>query len=208
MLRVSRSPRTNSGVAPVIVMPTTAPELKVNAVAARGAEIVLHGESYSEAYEHAQHLMHDGDLTFVHPFDDPDVIAGQGTIGMEILRQHGRPIHAIFVAIGGGGLIAGIAAYVKRVRPDIRVIGVQHIESDAMARSVAAGERVELAEVGLFSDGTAVKSVGEETFRLVRRARRRHPDRRHRRNVRGDQGRVHRHADVARTGGCPRDRRD
>ena len=156
------------GCRAVIVMPTTAPALKVDAVAARGAEIVLHGESYSEAYEHAQDLMRDHDLTFVHPFDDPDVIAGQGTIGMEILRQHGRPIHAIFVAIGGGGLIGGIAAYVKRVRPDIKVIGVQHIESDAMARSVAAGERVELAEVGLFSDGTAVKAVGKETFRLVR----------------------------------------
>ena len=155
------------GCRAVIVMPTTAPELKVNAVAARGAEIVLHGESYTEAYEHAQQLMRDLDLTFVHPFDDPDVIAGQGTIAMEILRQRGRPIHAIFVAIGGGGLIAGISTYVKRVRPDIKVIGVQHIESDAMARSVAAGERVELAEVGLFSDGTAVKSVGTETFRLV-----------------------------------------
>jgi threonine dehydratase len=151
----------------VIVMPTTAPEVKVDAVAARGAEIVLHGETYSEAYEHAQALMHEHELTFVHPFDDPDVIAGQGTIGMEILRQHGRPVHAIFVAIGGGGLIAGISTYVKRVRPDIKVIGVQHVESDAMARSVAAGERIELADVGLFSDGTAVKSVGVETFRLV-----------------------------------------
>jgi len=157
------------GCRAVIVMPTTAPELKVNAVAARGAEIVMHGESYSEANAHAQRLMREHDLTFVHPFDDPDVIAGQGTIGMEVLRQHGRPIHAIFVAIGGGGLAAGVATYVKRVRPEIKVIGVQHVESDAMARSVAAGERVELADVGLFSDGTAVKSVGEETFRLVRR---------------------------------------
>ena len=156
------------GCRAVIVMPTTAPELKVNAVAARGADVVIAGETYSEAYEHAQSLMRQQHLTFVHPFDDPDVIAGQGTIGMEILRQHGRPIHAIFVAIGGGGLIAGIASYVKRVRPDIKVIGVQHVDSDAMARSVAAGERVELADVGLFSDGTAVKSVGEETFRLVR----------------------------------------
>ncbi|MCH9837286.1 MAG: threonine ammonia-lyase, biosynthetic [Ilumatobacter sp.] len=155
------------GCRAVIVMPTTAPELKVNAVAARGAEIVLHGESYSEAYEHAQELMHDLGLTFVHPFDDPDVIAGQGTIAMEVLRQHGRPIHAIFVAIGGGGLIAGISTYVKRVRPGIKVIGVQHVESDAMARSIAAGERVELSGVGLFSDGTAVKSVGIEPFRLV-----------------------------------------
>ncbi len=155
------------GCRAVIVMPTTAPALKVEAVAARGAEIVLHGESYSEAFAHAQTLMRERGLTFVHPFDDPDVIAGQGTIGMEILRQHGRPIHAIFAAIGGGGLISGIAAYVKQVRPDIRIIGVQHIESDAMRRSVDAGERVALDEVGLFSDGTAVKQVGVETLRLV-----------------------------------------
>jgi threonine dehydratase len=113
--------------------------------------------------------MPEHDLTFVHPFDDPDVIAGQGTSGMEILRQHGRPIHAIFAAIGGGGLISGIAAYVKQVRPDIRVIGVQHVDSDAMRQSVEAGHRVELADVGLFSDGTAVRAVGEETFRLVSR---------------------------------------
>jgi threonine dehydratase len=155
------------GCRAVIVMPTTAPQLKVDAVAARGAEIILHGESYTEAYVHAQRLMVDLDMTFIHPFDDPDVIAGQGTIGMEILRRHGRPIHAIFVAIGGGGLISGISAYVKQVRPEIKIIGVQHVESDAMAQSLAAGHRVELAEVGLFSDGTAVKIVGEETFRLV-----------------------------------------
>lgn len=151
----------------VIVMPETAPQLKIDAVAARGAEIVLHGESYTEAYVHAQQLMRERDLTFVHPFDDPDVIAGQGTIGMEILRQHGRPIHAVFAAIGGGGLISGIAAYIKQVRPDIRVIGVQHVDSDAMKRSIDAGHRVELTDVGLFSDGTAVKAVGVETFRLV-----------------------------------------
>ncbi|MGB3736428.1 MAG: threonine ammonia-lyase, biosynthetic [Ilumatobacter sp.] len=157
------------GCRAVIVMPTTAPSLKVEAVAARGAEIVLHGESYNEAFEYAQQLMRELGLTFVHPFDDPDVIAGQGTIGMEILRQHGRPIHAIFAAIGGGGLISGIATYVKQVRPDIKIIGVQHVESDAMRRSVAAGERVELADVGLFSDGTAVKQVGVETLRLVER---------------------------------------
>jgi len=155
------------GCRAVIVMPATAPELKVDAVAARGAEIVLHGESFAEANAFAQQLMVERNLTFVHPFDDPDVIAGQGTIGMEVLRQHSRPIHAIFAAIGGGGLIAGIAAYVKQVRPDIRVIGVQHVESDAMAQSRRAGERIELDEVGLFSDGTAVKVVGEETFRLT-----------------------------------------
>ncbi|MFK7917566.1 MAG: threonine ammonia-lyase, biosynthetic [Ilumatobacter sp.] len=157
------------GCRAVIVMPTTAPTLKVEAVAARGAEIVLHGESYSECFAHAQVLMHERNLTFVHPFDDPDVIAGQGTIGMEILRQHGRPIHAIFAAIGGGGLISGIAAYVKQVRPDIRIIGVQHVESDAMKQSVDAGLSVTLDAVGLFSDGTAVKEVGVETLRLVNR---------------------------------------
>ncbi len=157
------------GCRAVIVMPTTAPSLKVDAVAARGAEIVLYGESYSDAQAHAERICVEEGLTFVHPFDDPDVIAGQGTIGMEILRQHGRPIHAIFAAIGGGGLISGIAAYVKQVRPDIKIIGVQHVESDAMRRSVAAGHPVELAEVGLFSDGTAVKQVGVETFRLVNR---------------------------------------
>ena len=107
-------------------------------------------------------------LTFVHPFDDPDVIAGQGTIAMEILRQHQGPLDAVFVAIGGGGLIAGVANYIKAVRPEIKVIGVQMNDSDAMSRSVAANKRVTLADVGLFSDGTAVKLVGEETFRVAR----------------------------------------
>jgi threonine dehydratase len=130
-------------------------------------EVVLHGESYTDAYNHALTLEKEQKLTFVHPFDDPDVIAGQGTIGMEILRQHSGPIHAIFVAIGGGGLISGVAAYVKQVRPDIRIIGVQTFDSDAMARSLKAGERITLPDVGLFSDGTAVRLVGEETFRLA-----------------------------------------
>ncbi len=151
----------------VIVMPTSAPSMKVDAVLARGAEVVLHGESYSDAYAHAQELMVERGLTFVHPFDDPDVIAGQGTVGMEILRQHAEPIHAIFVAVGGGGLIGGIAAYVKQVRPEIRIIGVQHAESTAMKQSLEVGSPVELADVGLFSDGTAVRRVGDETFRLA-----------------------------------------
>jgi len=151
----------------VIVMPSTAPSLKVDAVRQRGAEVVLHGEGYDEAYRHALELQEQRNLTFVHPFDDPDVIAGQGTIGMEILRQHGAPIDAIFVAIGGGGLIAGVAAYVKQVRPDIKIIGVQHDESTAMADSLRAGRIIALADVGLFSDGTAVKRVGTETFRLA-----------------------------------------
>ena len=156
------------GCRAVIVMPVTTPQVKVEAVRARGAEVVLHGDSYSDAYAHSLSLQQSEGLTFVHPFDDPDVIAGNGTIGMEILRQHPGPIHAIFAAIGGGGLIAGIAAYVKQVRPEIRIIGVQATDSDAMARSLKAGRRVELADVGLFSDGTAVKKVGEETFRLCR----------------------------------------
>jgi threonine dehydratase len=128
----------------------------------------MHGESYSDAYQHAIELEREHGLTFVHPFDDPDVIAGQGTIAMEILRQHQGPIDAVFVAIGGGGLISGVAAYIKAVRPEIKVIGVQTTDSDAMLRSVKAGKRVQLADVGLFSDGTAVKMVGEETFRLTR----------------------------------------
>jgi threonine dehydratase len=152
----------------VIVMPTTTPKVKVDAVAALGGEVVLHGDSYSDAYLHALEIEKAQGLTFVHPFDDPDVIAGQGTIAMEILRQHQGPIDAVFVAIGGGGLISGVAAYLKALRPEIRIIGVQTTDSDAMLRSVRAGKRVQLADVGLFADGTAVKLVGEETFRLAR----------------------------------------
>jgi len=152
----------------VIVMPVTTPKLKVDAVQALGGEAVLFGDSYSDAYAHALELEQKQGLTFVHPFDDPDVIAGQGTIAMEILRQHQGPIDAVFVAIGGGGLISGVAAYIKAVRPEIKVIGVQTKDSDAMYRSVKAGRRVQLNDVGLFSDGTAVKLVGEETFRVTR----------------------------------------
>ena len=151
-----------------IVMPVTTPRIKVDAVRGRGAEVVLFGDSYSDAYAHAIELGRTLHATFVHPYDDPDVIAGQGTIGMEILRQWQGPLDAIFVAIGGGGLISGIAAYVKRVRPEVKVIGVQPVDSDAMARSLAAGRRVVLPHVGLFADGVAVKQVGKETFRLVR----------------------------------------
>jgi len=129
---------------------------------------VLHGDSYSDAYEHAQRLQKKSGATFVHPYDDPDVIAGQGTIGMEILRQWPGPIDAIFVAIGGGGLISGIASYVKRLQPGIKVIGVQPVDSDAMKRSIGAGRRVVLPHVGLFADGVAVKQVGKETFRIAR----------------------------------------
>jgi threonine dehydratase len=159
------------GCKATIVMPTTTPQVKIDAVrhfGKRSIEIVLHGSSYNDAYDHALTLGKQNDLTFVHPFDDPDVIAGQGTIAMEILRQHQAPIHAIFCAIGGGGLIAGVAAYVKQVRPDIKVIGVQTTDSDAMYRSLQAKKRVTLNDVGLFSDGTAVKLVGEETFRVCK----------------------------------------
>jgi threonine dehydratase len=156
------------GCKAIIVMPTTTPKVKIDAVKARGGEVVLAGDSYSDAYEHAIKLEKKHKLTFIHPFDDPDVIAGQGTVGMEILRQHSAPIHAIFVAIGGGGLIGGVAAYVKALRPEIKIIGVQTTDSDAMARSLKAGRRITLPDVGLFSDGTAVKLVGEETFRLAK----------------------------------------
>jgi threonine dehydratase len=156
------------GCRAVIVMPTTTPAVKIEAVKARGGEVVLFGESYTDAYNHALTLEKKQKLTFVHPFDDPDVIAGQGTIGMEILRQHTGPIHAVFAAIGGGGLISGVAAYIKAVRPEIKVIGVQTTDSDAMARSLKAGRRVTLTDVGLFCDGTAVRLVGEETFRLAK----------------------------------------
>jgi threonine dehydratase len=155
------------GCRAVIVMPVTTPRIKVDAVAARGAEVVLHGDSYSEAHERARKLARRR-LTFVHPYDDPDVIAGQGTIGLEILRQTTRPIHAIFVAIGGGGLISGVASYVKRLQPGIKVIGVQPVDSDAMKRSIETGRRVVLPRVGLFADGVAVKQVGRETFRIAR----------------------------------------
>ena len=157
------------GCRAVIVMPVTAPKIKVDAVAARGAEVVLQGDSYSDAYRHAMKLKRRRGLTFVHPYDDPDVIAGQGTIGMEILRQADRPIHAVFVAVGGGGLIAGIASYIKRLRPSVRVIGVEPVDADAMTRSLKAGRRVVLDHVGLFADAVAVKEVGKETFRIAKK---------------------------------------
>ena len=154
------------GCRAVIVMPTTTPQIKIDAVQSRGGEVVLAGESYDEAYAHALELEKREKLTFVHPFDDPEVIAGQGTIGMEILRQHPKPIDAVFCAIGGGGLISGVAAYIKRLRPETKIIGVETVDADAMAQSLAAGKRVRLKQVGLFADGAAVKYVGEETFRL------------------------------------------
>ena len=157
------------GCRAIIVMPVTTPQIKVDAVAARGAQVVLSGDSYSDAYHHAMGLKRKLGAAFVHPYDDPEVIAGQGTIGREILHQHPQAIDAIFVPVGGGGLIAGIAAYVKRLRPETKIIGVEPHDADAMARSLKAGRRVLLEQVGLFADGVAVKQVGEETFRLCRK---------------------------------------
>ncbi len=151
----------------VIVMPTTTPAIKINAVKARGAEVILFGDSYSDAYVRALALEKSEKLTFVHPYDDPDVIAGQGTIGMEILNAHPEPIEAIFCCVGGGGLLAGIAAYVKAVRPEIKIIGVEAQDSEAMTESLKQGKRVVLEQVGLFADGAAVKQVGEHTFKLA-----------------------------------------
>ena len=153
----------------VIVMPTTTPQIKVQAVRSRGAKVVLRGDSYDEALAHARKLEKQKKLTFVHPYDDPDVIAGQGTVGMEILHQWTKPIHAIFVPVGGGGLIAGIAVYLKTLRPEIKIIGVEPCDADAMYRSLKKKERIVLEQVGLFADGVAVKQVGEETFRLCRK---------------------------------------
>ena len=154
------------GCRAVIVMPETTPQIKIAAVKRRGGEVVLAGESFDDAYAHALELEKREHLTFVHPFDDPEVIAGQGTIGMEILRQHPQPIDAVFCSVGGGGLIAGVAAYIKRVRPETKIVGVETVDADAMTRSLQAGKRVRLKQVGLFADGAAVKYVGEETFRL------------------------------------------
>ena len=151
----------------IIVMPVTTPEIKVNAVKALGAEVKLIGDNFDDASAYAQNLAVENVMTYVPPFDDPDVIAGQGTIGFEIIKQHPRHIDAIFVAVGGGGLIAGIAAYIKQVRPEIKIIGVEPDSSDAMMQSINKGERIKLDRVGQFADGVAVKLVGEETYRLT-----------------------------------------
>lgn len=156
------------GCRAMIVMPATTPRIKIDAVKRRGGEVVLHGDSYSDAYDHAMRLVKETGATYVPPFDDPDVIAGQGTVGMEILRQHPDRIKAVFVAIGGGGLAAGLGVYIKRLRPEIRLIGVEPVDGDSMRQSIAAGHRVTLEHVGLFADGAAVKLVGEETFRMCR----------------------------------------
>ncbi|WP_223146683.1 threonine ammonia-lyase, biosynthetic [Methylomonas albis] len=156
------------GIKALIVMPKTTPEIKIKSVKARGAKIVLHGDSYDDAYAHAMELVAEKGMTFIHPYDDPEVIAGQGTVGMEILRQHNGDIHAIFVPVGGGGLVSGIAAYVKFVRPDIKVIAVEPDDADCLNQALKAGQRVILEQVGLFADGVAVKQIGEEPFRIAR----------------------------------------
>lgn len=155
------------GIKTTIVMPKTTPDIKVNAVKAFGGNAVLHGNSYDEAYAHARELEREQHMTFVHPFDDLDVIAGQGTIGMEILRQHSGPIEAVFLCVGGGGLIAGVGSYLKYLYPSIKIIGVEHEEAPTLYTSMQAGERVQLAQVGTFADGAAVKLIGEKTFEIA-----------------------------------------
>ena len=155
------------GLRAVIVMPRTTPEIKIDAVKALGAEVVLAGDRYAEAQRHAEQLAAEDNLVLIHPFDDPLVIAGQGTVGVEMLRQS-QDLGAVFVPVGGGGLIAGIGAYIKAVQPAVRVFGVEPIDADAMARSLAAGHRVRLGDVGLFADGVAVQTVGEHTFPIVK----------------------------------------
>jgi len=157
------------GISATIVMPVTTPAIKVEAVLYFGGKIVLHGDTFDDAYDEARNLERQFGLTFVHPYDDPEVIAGQGTIGVEILSQHPGPIEAVFVPVGGGGLAAGIASYVKFLRPDIKVIGVEPVDAASMTAAITAGERVILQRVGLFADGVAVRQVGSETFRLCER---------------------------------------
>ena len=151
-----------------IVMPRTTPQIKVDAVRSFGGKVVLHGDNYDAAYAHAREIATQRKLIFVHPYDDPEVIAGQGTIGMEIIKQHTGALDAVFVPVGGGGLISGIAVYIKQLRPEVKIIGVEPEDADAMERSLKAGKRVLLDHVGIFADGVAVKQVGAETFRLCR----------------------------------------
>ena len=158
------------GLRAVIVMPRTTPEIKVEAVATLGAEVVLVGDHYAEAQRHAEQLSADGGMVFIHPFDDPLVIAGQGTVAVEMLRQCAHDLSAVFVPVGGGGLIAGMATYISAVKPETRVIGVEPVDSDAMTQSIASGHRIRLPHVGIFADGVAVQQVGEHTFPIVQAA--------------------------------------
>lgn len=157
------------GIEALIVMPTTTPPIKVKSVRSQGADTVLFGDTYDEAYEHALGLAQERGMTFIHPYDDPEVIAGQGTIAMEILRQYSGDIHAIFVPVGGGGLIAGIASYVKYLRPEVKIIGVEPEDAPCMYQALAQNKRVQLPHVGIFADGVAVRQVGKEPFRIARK---------------------------------------
>lgn len=156
------------GVKAIIVMPRITPDIKVQAVRARGARVILKGDAFDESLAHALELIKEHGYTYVPPYDDPDVIAGQGTIAMEILRQHPNPIHAIFVPVGGGGLIAGIAAYVKYLRPEIKIIGVEAEDAACLKAALEKGERVILSQVGIFAEGVAVAQIGEEPFRICK----------------------------------------
>jgi threonine dehydratase len=158
------------GVPATIVMPQTTPQIKVDAVRSMGADVELHGDSYADAQLRCDALVAETGRSFIHAFDDPLVIAGQGTIGAEILRHSQDRLSAVFVPVGGGGLIAGIAGYIKALRPDVRIVGVEPFEADAMYRSLQAGHRVRLDHVGLFADGVAVREVGEHTFAIATQA--------------------------------------
>lgn len=159
---------TRLGIETIIVMPVTTPAIKIDGVRSRGGKVLLHGDTYNEAAEYAMRLVDEKGYTFVHAFDDRDVIAGQGTVGMEILRQHSGRLDAIFVPVGGGGLMAGMAAYIKYMRPEIRMIAVEAEDSACLKAALDSGERVKLAQVGLFADGVAVNQVGQETFAILK----------------------------------------
>ena len=156
------------GLHALIVMPKTTPDIKVRSVEQLGSEVILYGNTYDDASTHAHELAQERDMTYIHPYDDPDVIAGQGTIAMEILNQHEGTLNAIFVPVGGGGLIAGIAAYAKYLHPEVKIIGVEPDDAPSMHHALEAGERVVLDQVGIFADGVAVRQVGEEPFRIAR----------------------------------------
>ncbi|MEC8897356.1 MAG: threonine ammonia-lyase, biosynthetic, partial [Pseudomonadota bacterium] len=156
------------GIKAVIVMPQTTPEIKVRSVRDHGARVVLKGDAFDEAAAHAQELIQKHGYTYIPPYDDPDVIAGQGTVAMEIMWQFSKPIHAIFICVGGGGLIAGMAAYIKYLRPEIKVIGVEPEDSNCLQAAMKAGERVVLDEVGIFADGVAVKQIGEYPWEICK----------------------------------------
>ena len=156
------------GIKATIVMPLTTPEIKVASAKARGGKVVLHGDTFDEAFTYSQKLVEEKGMTYIHPYDDPDVIAGQGTIAMEMLRQHTGDIHAIFVPVGGGGIAAGVAAYVKYLRPEIKVIAVESTESACLAAAMKAGRRVTLPQVGIFADGVAVAQIGKHTWQVCK----------------------------------------